>query len=322
VTQLQILAGAGTRNGGHAGKPASPHWHAVRRGSGRPILLLHGLGGNRRLWRLIVDSLAMEREVIAIDLPGFGGTPALTGQSSIQHMADALTQYLRANGLIGIDAVGSCMGARLLLELVRRDGVLGTVVAIAPGGFWQGWERGVFFVSMFLYHRLLRLMQPLFPFIAGHAWARALMLAQLSAHPRRLPAQLVLEELRSRAASTSFDQLLYDLAFGQVPQGAAAGSIRTKLVIGWGRRDRVCLARQAQRVLALFPDAQLHWFDDSGHFPQWDTPQQIVRLILEHTAGLTLAVAPPAQPRVTPSLHSLPDDSPGFAVPHPPPSAL
>jgi pimeloyl-ACP methyl ester carboxylesterase len=274
------------------------------------------------VWRLIVDSLATQREVIAIDLPGFGCTPALAGETSIQHLADALTQYLRANGLLGIDAVGSCMGARLLLELARRDRVLGSVVAIAPAGFWQGWERSVFFVSMFIYHRLLRLLQPLIPFIAAHAWARALLLAQLSAHPRRLPAQLVLEELRSRAASTSFNKLLYDLAFGQKPQGAALGSMRTRLVIGWGRHDRVCLARQAQRVLALFPDAQLHWFEDSGHFPQWDMPQQILRLILEHTAGRTLAVAPPAQPHIAPALHSFPDDSPGFAVPHPPPSAL
>ena len=40
------------------------------------------------------------------------------------------------------------MGARLVLELARRGGVLGTVVALDPGGFWQGWERHVFFGSI------------------------------------------------------------------------------------------------------------------------------------------------------------------------------
>jgi pimeloyl-ACP methyl ester carboxylesterase len=297
-------------------------WHSVRRGSGRPLLLVHGLGGSRRSWRLVIDALAAQREVIAIDLPGFGCTPALSGDASIRRLADALTEYLQASGLIGIDAVGSGMGARLLLELASRGGVVGAVVALAPSGFAKGWERAVHFISTLLFNHLLRLMQPVLPFIAGHAWARALLLAQLSAHPARLPAQLVLEELRSRTASTSLNKLLFDLAFGEKAPGAAQGTMRSELLIGWGRYDRVCLPRQAMRTLSAFPDAQLHWFADSGHYPQWDTPQQIVRLILERSPGLSLALAPPAAPRVARSPHSIFDNSSGLVAPHPPPSAL
>lgn len=51
-------------------------------------------------------------------------------------------------------------------------------------------------------------------------------------------------------------------------------------MIGWGRRDRVCFPRQAKRALALFPDAQLHWFDRCGHFPHWDAPAETAQLIL------------------------------------------
>ena len=56
-------------------------------------------------------------------------------------------------------------------------------------------------------------------------------------------------------------------------------------MIGWGRRDRVCFPRQAKRAMELLPDAHLHWFDRSGHFPQWDVPQETVRLILAGTRG-------------------------------------
>lgn len=297
-------------------------WHSVRRGSGPPLLLVHGLGGSRRSWRLIIDALAAQREVIAIDLPGFGCTPALSGDASIRRLADALTQYLQANGLIGIDAVGSGMGARLLLELASRGDVLGTVIALAPSGFSAGWERAAYFVSTLLFNRLLRLIPSAMPFIAGHAWARALLLAQFSAHPSRLPAQLVLEELRSRTGSTSFDKLLFDLTFGDRAPSAARGSMRSELIIGWGRYDRVCLPGQAKRTQSAFPDAQLHWFAGSGHYPQWDTPEQIVRLILEHSPGRSLALAPPAQPRVAPTFHSMLDKSAGLAAAHPPPSAL
>ena len=45
------------------------------------------------------------------------------------------------------------------------------------------------------------------------------------------------------------------------------------------------LPSQAKRATQLFPDAKLHWFDRSGHFPQWDEPQEAVELILRSTGG-------------------------------------
>ena len=35
--------------------------------------------------------------------------------------------------------------------------------------------------------------------------------------------------------------------------------------------------------MALFPDAELHWFERCGHFPFWDQPSETVKLILERT---------------------------------------
>ena len=99
----------------------------IKRGSGNPLLLIHGLGGNWRSWNTILDDLAKEREVIAIDLPGFGDTSPLTGEVSIKTLSDSVTTFLKENNLLRIDAVGSSMGARLVLELARRGGVLGNV---------------------------------------------------------------------------------------------------------------------------------------------------------------------------------------------------
>ena len=257
----------------------------IRRGTGKPLLLVHGLGDSWRMWKPILDDLAAEREVIAVDLPGFGDTSPLPGEVSIRTLADALTGFLAENGLTGIDAVGSSMGARLVLELARRGDVVGAVVSLDPGGFWRGWERHAFYGSLYASIRLIRVLQPVAPYIARSAIGRSLLLAQFSAHPWRLPSDLVLEELRSFAASSSFDELLHQLAYGEEQRGAPSNSIEKPLVIGWGRRDRVCFPLQAERALELFPDARLHWFDHSGHFPQWDVPQQTVRLILSSTGA-------------------------------------
>jgi pimeloyl-ACP methyl ester carboxylesterase len=231
----------------------------------------------------VLDALASAREVIAVDLPGFGESAPLSGPTTVDALADALTDFMHAYRLRQVDAVGSSMGARLVLELARR-GTMGSVVALDPGGFWRGWERHAFYGPAAASIRLIRALEPQIPFIATHASTRALLFAQVSAHPSRLPAQLVVDELRSCAASPVFDELLHDLAFGPEPEGAPAGTLRRPVVIGWGRQDRVCFPHEANSALSLFPDAQLRWFDDSGHFPHWDHPRAAASMILDATA--------------------------------------
>lgn len=259
--------------------------HYEKSGTGKPLLLVHGLGGSWRSWGPVLDGLAREREVIAIDLPGFGKTPPLAGTVSIRTLGDAVTEFLSHHGLTGVDAVGSSMGARLVLELARRGGVLGGVVSLDPGGFWSGWQRHYFYASIWLSIRLVRMLQPAMPAIVGNAATRSLLFAQFSSRPWAIDPQLALHEMRSYAAAQSFDELLRELAYGEAQQGAPLNSIRRPLVIGWGRHDRVCFPSQAKRALELFPDAQLHWFERSGHFPQWDSPEETTRLILSATRG-------------------------------------
>ncbi len=256
--------------------------HHVRRGSGKPLLLIHGLGGSWRSWTPILDDLAAEREVFAVDLPGFGETPPLTGPVTIARLADAVAAFINAHDLTGVDMVGSSSGARLVLELARR-GVGGAVISLDPGGFWRGWERSVFSISVGLSIKLVRLLQPVMPLLTGNPIGRTLLFAQFSARPWALPASVMLTEMRTFAASLSFDPLLHDLAHGAAQQGMPAGTARAPIVIGWGRQDRVCFPNQAQRALEAFPAAKLHWFESCGHFPQWDVPREAARLILATT---------------------------------------
>ena len=50
-----------------------------RAGTGPVLVLLHPLGADRHVWEPVMDRLTAERDVIALDLPGFGGSPSLNG---------------------------------------------------------------------------------------------------------------------------------------------------------------------------------------------------------------------------------------------------
>ncbi|MBA2445562.1 MAG: alpha/beta fold hydrolase [Nocardioidaceae bacterium] len=253
-----------------------------RRGSGTPLLLVHGLGASWPSWSLILDNLADHRDVIAIDLPGFGDSPPLPGEVSIATLTDAVAEFMSAQGLAGCDTVGSSMGARIVLELARR-GVGGDTVALDPGGFWSPAELRLFSLSLRASLPLVLHLQRAMPALMGNPAGRTALLSQFSAAPWRLPSDVALHEMRSFARATSLYDALDALVSGPPQEGAPAGSTPGRVTIGWGRQDRVTLPRQAARAQHRFPDAELHWFERCGHFPMWDHPLQTAELILAKT---------------------------------------
>jgi len=255
--------------------------HHIQRGTGPKLLLIHGLGGSWQSWSTILDELSAHRTVIAVDLPGHGATPAEGDSGTFAGLVGSVERYIAANDLTGVDAVGCSMGARIVLELARRGGV-GNMVALDPGGFWRGWERTFFKVTIGLSGRLLRAIRPLLPTLSQNAVTRTALLLQLSARPWALDPHVVTTELTRLSTTSTFDALVDDLATGPEQTGPAALSTG-RVVIGWGRQDRLCLPRQATRAKAAFPSADFHWFESSGHFPAWDMPAETVAVILSAT---------------------------------------
>lgn len=257
--------------------------HEIRRGSGRPLLLIHGLGASLRSWDPILATLAETRAVIAIDLPGHGQSPIEGDSETFTGLTDSIENYIGEQGLTGIDIVGSSLGARIALELARRGGV-GSVVALDPGGFWQGWERPFFKATISASVGLLKAIRPALPTLCASAVGRTALLAQLSARPWKLDGTMVADELGRFATTATVPALIRDLADGPGQRGPAAGDTG-EIVIGWGRHDRLCFPNQAKRACAAFPSARMHWFERSGHFPMWDQPEEAIKVILDATGG-------------------------------------
>lgn len=255
----------------------------LRTGTGPPLLLIHGIA-NLHNWDPVIPALAREREVIAVDLPGFGDSPALPGPVTVTTLTDAVEQFIGDQGLDDVDIVGSSMGARMVLEMARR-GHGGAAVALSPGGFWSDTAVKIFGATVVPSIALVRRIQPLLPALVSNPVGRTALLAQFSAKPWALDSDLVLQELRNFAASPSIDNALHALVHGPKQLGAPAGSLNAAVTIGWGRKDRVTFPGQAQRATQLFPDARLHWFEHCGHFPHWDQPDETVRLILAATGA-------------------------------------
>ena len=253
------------------------------RGSGPKLLMVHGLGSSRNAWTPILDDLAKHRELILFDLPGHGASPAQPDSGTFTGLTRSVSRFIADQGLGAVDMVGSSIGGRIVLELARQGGT-GSVVALDPGGFWQGWERGFTATTLKASVKLLRASRRLLPTLGGNPVGRSALLLQLSARPWALDPVVTTRELQSFAATSIFEALVDDLTTGPAQAGPAAPDCGP-VTIGWGAHDRLCLPRQAHRAAAAFPGARLHWFKHSGHFPMWDEPAEALQVILDATGG-------------------------------------
>jgi len=101
-----------------------------------PIVLLHGLATSaQRTWGetgwsdLLADA---GRTVVAIDVPGHGGTPPLEDWSTLEDWVDR--EIIERCGDVPLDAIGFSLGARILLVLAsRRPDRFGRLILAGAG---------------------------------------------------------------------------------------------------------------------------------------------------------------------------------------------
>jgi pimeloyl-ACP methyl ester carboxylesterase len=94
-------------------------------GHGEPLVLLHGVGANRGIWRNVIDPIAAERLVLAPDLPGFGDSPPVGAGFRLHEIAGALADVLSEHVTEPFDLVGNSLGS----GIGRRLLLWGTIAA-------------------------------------------------------------------------------------------------------------------------------------------------------------------------------------------------
>ncbi|WP_328316216.1 alpha/beta fold hydrolase [Streptomyces sp. NBC_00388] len=250
-----------------------------RTGSGEPLLLLHGIGHHRQAWDPVVHILAAEREVIAVDLPGFGASPALPDGVAYD-LASVVPVLGSLCGALGVErphVAGNSLGGLLALELGSR-GLARSVTALSPAGFWTQAERRYAFSALAAMRQGARLLPlPAVERLSRTAAGRAALTGTIYARPgRRSPEAVVAETLALRGA-TGFDatlaagrEVLFTSEVSDVP-----------VTVAWGTKDRLLLRRQGIRAKRVMPGARLVRLPGCGHVPMNDDPALVARVILD-----------------------------------------
>ncbi|MBG0562761.1 alpha/beta fold hydrolase [Actinoplanes aureus] len=265
----------------------------VRRGYGPPLVLIHGIGSHWRVWSPILGEVSRHRDVIALDLPGFGDSPPWPDlppgggpPGSVTHLADLVTAFLDRLGVRTPEVAGSSLGGGIALELGRR-GLARTVTAFAPVGFWnrsgRRWCQAVVGAARTGAVRL----GPALPQIMASRAGRAAFCSVFYAHPGRLHAADCLAAARALAGAPGFAEARRAFAHLRPWTYARTGDLtRIPVTIAWGTRDAVLPHRsQARRARVVLPTARHVRLPGCGHLPFADDPSRCAELLLAGTSG-------------------------------------
>lgn len=244
-----------------------------RVGSGPPLVLVHPLGADRHIFRPIVDLLSDRREVITVDLPGFGDSPPLRDRRPDPlALAEALRRHLAALGIERPHVAGNSLGGWVSLELALR-GAAQTVTAIAPAGLWPQPLMPKAAIAHRLAHALLAVADP----IVRTAPGRRLLLSSSVAHPRRVPGAQAAHLVRAYATAPGFMEVNDAMRAGRFE---GLERIRCPVTLVWPERDR--LIERPPWVPDRIRNVVL---PDTGHIPFWDAPELVAQTLIESSGG-------------------------------------
>lgn len=259
--------------------PRSMNLAYARVGSGEPLVLLHGIGHHRQAWDPVVPVLAVERDVIAVDLPGFGESPALPDglAHDLPTMTAVLAALCEALELERPHVAGNSLGGLLALEL-GRDKLVRSVTALSPAGFWSQAERRYAFTVLMAMRQLARRMPPpVVEALARPAVGRTLLTSTIYARPGRRSPEAVVAETLALARAQGFSETLRsgrDVQFTDLITGIP-------VTVAWGSRDRLLVPRQGIRAKYVLPKARLIRLPGCGHVPMNDDPALVARVLLD-----------------------------------------
>lgn len=241
-------------------------------GSGPPLVLLHPLGGDRRVWDPVIEPLSAGRTVVAVDLPGFGGSAPLAETPTPAALARALDRFLSDLGLDRTHVAGNSLGGWVALELALA-GRASSVSAIAPAGLWAGPLAPKVSAA-----RLIAIgMSPLLPLLTARPSGRRALLSGVMVHPELVPPSAAAHIVRAYATAPAFVATNNAMRAGHFD---GLDRIEVPVALAWPDHDRL-VAPPARLPLSV----RSRVLAGCGHLPMWDAPDQVTQFLLEGSSA-------------------------------------
>ena len=288
------------------------HGHRVgyrMAGEGPALLLIHGIAGSSAAWREVMPTLAERYTVIAPDLIGHGHSAKPLGDYSLGAYASGMRDLLGALGIERVSVVGQSFGGGVALQLAyQHPECCERLVLVDSGGLGREVSWMLRFMTLPGSEYLMPVLFPSFVRERGNQFSRALHArgVRMGRLAEMWNAYASLTESANRHAFVRTLRAVIDPG-GQSVSAADRLYLAAPLptLIVWGERDTIIPVTHAHAAHEAIPHSRLEIIPDAGHFPQVETPERFLEVLLDF-----LATTEPARFGAADLQHVLREQSP------------
>jgi pimeloyl-ACP methyl ester carboxylesterase len=247
--------------------------HFEKNGSGPPVVLIHGLGAYSFSWRATVAALSGSFTTYAVDLLGFGKSPAPAAYTA-EAQAEAVAAFIKAQGLSNPSIVGHSMGGSVCLYLAAQPAKAGAlsigkmvlIDAVAP-------ELPAAMRTILAKVSAVPALPDLSPSALAKIKAKTILESaqiapvtqeQIDGYAMGLSTPGQARALKEHA------QTLSAVSFSK----PALGAIKTKTRVIWGKDDPWLPLTQGNTLKAWLGNADLKEIANCGHIPHEEKPAE------------------------------------------------
>jgi 4,5:9,10-diseco-3-hydroxy-5,9,17-trioxoandrosta-1(10),2-diene-4-oate hydrolase len=247
--------------------------HYQRAGSGRPLLLLHGLVGSAKNWRQNISFLSRDSSVYAVDLFNMGKSERVPGlDAGLEATADRLAAYMDAVGLEEADIAGHSHGGAIAMMFAARhpDRVRRLVLFAPANPFCDLGHQLIRFYQTRIGIRLARLI-PVLP-----RMLKATALSRMYGDPSRVSEGSLEGYIEGLNIPGTIDHVLQIVERWFVDmvllRSALTGLTPKPTLLIWGDRDRTVGLSSGQELQRTLPHSSLMVLPGVGHIPFEEMP--------------------------------------------------
>lgn len=240
----------------------------VERGEGqRTVILLHGLGGDWTRWKAVLEPLAKNFRVIALDQLGFGKSSRPTISYSERVLAESLAHFMRDNKISQATIIGNSMGAGVAYGFAVDHPEMVERLIIVNGGPTRCGD--------------LRKKDD--PFITKQTKVIDRegvnrYFADL-VYEKKVITPSVLDDLyrtRMESKETTYSMVQSFVTGEGCLTNEQIAKIRIPTLFIWGKHDQLSSLERGKRLQSEISGAQFSLIENAAHLPHMEQPQVFV----------------------------------------------
>lgn len=237
-------------------------------GSGPPLLLIHGIGGDADEWAFCFEAFSQSHRTIALDLLGFGRSDKPLIKYQIAAFVEVIERFLENLKIDRVALLGESLGGWIAASFALNfPRIVAKLILVDAAGVWGDVTK-----------------LPIDLRVSTRAHMRDVF--QLLFHDKRLVTEDLVDYVYQlhleRGDGYAIDSVLRGQESGRERLDSRIGGISVPALVLWGQQDEMIPLSVGQHLHRLIPGSTLEVIPQCGHLPALEQPAEFVRRVLEY----------------------------------------